>query len=96
MESSLGNKYSRILDKQSYTRIQTFDLIGVGATLIPSSADKRIVVGAPSVAGSPGDKAGMKYGYCITDQISNNDPNAKTVMMTVLTEGPADLRGRVM
>mmetsp|Transcript_18654 Transcript_18654/g.24873 ORF Transcript_18654/g.24873 Transcript_18654/m.24873 type:complete len:359 (-) Transcript_18654:485-1561(-) len=109
MVASLGDKYSRILDKQSYTRIQKFDLIGVGATLMPSSADKRIMVGAPPVAGSPADKAGMKYGDYITavngvptegrtafdiiDQISNDDPNAKTVTMTVLTEGPDDLKG---
>eukprot|EP00957_Ditylum_brightwellii_P173386 13201216-Ditylum_brightwellii.AAC.1 len=63
---------------------------------MPSSADKRIMVGAPPAAGSPADKAGMKYGDYITavngvptegrtafdiiDQISNDDPNTKTVV----------------
>ena len=108
MVSSLGDKYSRILDKAAYSRIQKFDLIGVGATLMPSPEDKRIMVGAPPVDGSEAQKGGIKYGdyivavngvptkgrtaFEIIDQISE-DPNAQSVTMTVLTEGPDDLKG---
>ncbi len=108
MVSSLGDKYSRILDKPAYARIQKFDLIGVGATLMPSPEDKRIMVGAPPVDGSEAQKGGIQYGdyiiavngvntqgrtaFQIIDQISE-DPNSKTVTMTVLTEGPDDLKG---
>lgn len=108
MVQSLGDKYSRILDKEAYGRIQKFDLIGVGATLMPDSVDKRIKVGAPPVDGSEAQKAGIKYGdyivavngvktegrtaFQIIDQISE-DPDAKLITMTVLTEGPDDIKG---
>ena len=62
MVNSLGDKYSRILDKSAYAGIQKFDLIGVGATLMPDPIDKRIKVGAPPVEGSEADKGGLKYG----------------------------------
>lgn len=107
MVKILGDKYSRILDKEGYARIQKYDLIGVGATLMPDG-DKRIIVGAPPVKNSEADLAGMKYGdfivavngvktegrtaFDIIDQISE-DPNAQVVTMTVLTTGPDDLKG---
>jgi len=104
---SLGDKYSRILDTDAYARIQKYDLIGVGATLMPDS-DKRIKVGAPPVKNSEAEKNGIKYGDFITavngmptegrtafdiiDQIAE-DPNAEVVKMTVLTTGPDDIKG---
>jgi len=107
MTKSLGDKYSRILDPQGYTAIQKYDLIGVGVTLMPN-ADKAIIVGAPPIAGSAADKAGMKAGdfvsavngvstkgrnaFDIIDQISEN-PNAKILTMTVRTQGRNDLPG---
>lgn len=109
MVKSLGDKYSRILDRDSYARIQKFDLIGVGATLMPDN-EKRIMVGAPPVPGSEAEKAGIKYGdyivavngidtkgrtaFEIIDQITE-DPKAdqSTITMTVLTQGENDLPG---
>lgn len=99
MVATLGDKYSRILDRESYARIQKFDLIGIGATLMPNT-DKRIMVGAPPVVGSEAEKGGLKYGDYITsvngvstigrtafeiiDQIS--DEESPYVKMTVVTE----------
>eukprot|EP00554_Chaetoceros_debilis_P007490 CAMPEP_0194077244 /NCGR_PEP_ID=MMETSP0149-20130528/3886_1 /TAXON_ID=122233 /ORGANISM="Chaetoceros debilis, Strain MM31A-1" /LENGTH=579 /DNA_ID=CAMNT_0038758193 /DNA_START=130 /DNA_END=1869 /DNA_ORIENTATION=- len=107
MVKSLGDKYSRILDRAGYTRIQKFDLIGVGATLMPD-ADKRIMVGAPPVQGSESELGGIKYGdyivavngiptagrtaFQIIDQLGEN-PNAESVSMTVLTQGTDDAKG---
>jgi len=107
MVRSLGDKYSRILDRDAYARIQKFDLIGVGATLMPDP-EKRIMVGAPPIKGSEAEKAGIKYGdyvvavngrettgrtaFDIIDQIAEN-PDADVVTMTVLTQGPNDLKG---
>lgn len=109
MVKSLGDKYSRILDREAYSRIQKFDLIGVGATLMPDN-EKRIMVGAPPVAGSEAEKAGIKYGdyiiavngietkgrtaFEIIDQITE-DPEAdqSTITMTVLSQGENDLPG---
>lgn len=107
MVRSLGDKYSRMLDRDAYARIQKFDLIGVGATLMPDQ-DKRIMVGAPPIKGSEAEKAGIKYGdyivavngkettgrtaFDIIDQIAEN-PNADVVTMTVLTQGPNDIKG---
>jgi len=101
MVATLGDKYSRILDRESYARIQKFDLIGIGATLMPNK-EKRIMVGAPPVVGSEAEKGGLKYGDYITsvndistsgltafeiiDQISEKD--SPIVKMTVVTENP--------
>jgi len=97
MVQSLGDKYSRTLDVQQYTAIQKYDLIGVGVTLMPNP-EKEIIVGAPPIAGSAAEKAGMKVGdkvvavnglrtkgrtaFDIIDQISEN-PNARTISMTL-------------
>ena len=107
MINSLGDKYSRILDVDAYTRIQKFDLIGVGATLMPDS-NKRIMVGAPPVAASEAERVGIKVGDYITavngvptegrtafdiiDQIGEQ-PNSGTIDMTVLTQGSDDVQG---
>lgn len=106
MVKSLGDKYSRVLDKSQYAAIQKFDLIGVGVTLMPK--DKQIVVGAPPVSGSASDVVGLQVGDYVTavngistsgksafdiiDQISD-DPNAPTVSMTIRSQGPDDLSG---
>lgn len=98
--SSLDDKYSRILDKDAYARIQKFDMIGVGATLMPDTTTKEIIVGAPPVAKSAADQAGLKVGdavvavngietagrtaFDIIDQISD-DPNSGTITFTVRT-----------
>jgi len=107
MTKTLGDKYSRVLDKEQYAAIQKYDLIGVGVTLMPN-ADRAIIVGAPPVPGSVADKAGIKLGdfvsaingvttqgrnaFDIIDQISEN-PNAKAITMTVRTQGSNDLPG---
>lgn len=108
MVKTLGDKYSRILDPQQYAAIQKYDLIGIGATLMPNE-NKDIIVGAPPVAGSASDQAGLKVGdyidaingiptkgrtaFDIIDQISEN-PTAKTVTMTVRSpERPDDVPG---
>lgn len=107
MVKTLGDKYSRVLDQPGYARIQKYDLIGVGATLMPD-ADKRIMVGAPPVKGSEADVNGMKFGdyivavngvetqgrtaFDIIDQIAEN-PNADVVTMTVLTQEADGAKG---
>lgn len=106
MVQSLGDKYTRMLDKEQYTAIQKFDLIGVGVTLMPN-AQKDIIVGAPPIDGSASDKAGLKQGDFVTavngrptrgrnafdiiDQIGEA-PNAKTVTFSILRDkGPSSL-----
>lgn len=103
MVKTLGDKYSRVISKDMYTAIQKYDLIGVGVTLSPNSA-KQIIVGAPPIAGSAAEKAGLKVGDLVTavnsvptagrnafdiiDQISEN-PSAKTISMTVQPKDPS-------
>lgn len=95
---SLGDRYSRVLDRDSYARIQKFDLIGVGATLMPDPSTKEIIVGAPPVQDSAAFKAGLKVGdavlavngvdtlgrtaFDIIDQISE-DPDSSKVTFTI-------------
>jgi C-terminal processing protease CtpA/Prc len=99
---SLGDKYSRVLDKDSYARIQKFDLIGVGVTLMPDPSTKEIIVGAPPVQDSAAFQAGLKVGdavlavngvdtlgrtaFDIIDQISEN-PDAGSVTFTIRSGG---------
>lgn len=107
MVKSLGDKYTRLLDKGQYAAIQKFDLIGVGATFMPDS-DKKLIVGAPPVPGSAADQAGLKIGdfleavngvstkgrnaFDIIDQISEK-PNAKTVTLTLRRQSKDDIPG---
>lgn len=97
MVQSLGDRYSRLLNSEQYAAIQKFDLIGVGVTLMPND-ERQIVVGAPPVAGSASDAAGLRVGdhvvavngvetsgksaFDIIDLISDA-PNAPTVTMTI-------------
>jgi len=97
MVSSLGDKYSRVLDKQQYTAIQRYDLIGIGVTFMPNEK-KEIIVGAPPIEDSASARAGLKQGdvissingvstrgrtaFDIIDQIGE-DPGAKTITLTV-------------
>jgi carboxyl-terminal processing protease len=97
MVASLNDKYTRMLDRDQYSAIQKYDLIGVGVTLMPDS-NKNIIVGAPPIPASEAARAGLKVGDFVTaingvptsgrtafdiiDQIAE-DPNAKTISMTV-------------
>ncbi|GAX09465.1 hypothetical protein FisN_6Lh156 [Fistulifera solaris] len=101
MVDSLKDKYSRVLDPAAYSAIQKYDLIGVGATLMPDE-NKDIVVGAPPIPGSAAARAGLQVGdtvlaingvsnkgrnaFDIIDQISEN-PDAPTITMTVQRKG---------
>jgi carboxyl-terminal processing protease len=101
MVATLNDKYSRVLDREQYSAIQKYDLIGVGATLMPD-ADKNIIVGAPPIAGSEAARVGMLVGDFVTainglptagrtafdiiDQISEN-PSAQSVSMTIRPKG---------
>ena len=98
---SLGDKYTRLLNWDYYTAIQIFDLIGVGAMLIPYAQTKRLMVDAPPVQGSIVNLGGMKPGdyiiavnrlntegrtaFNITNQISN-DTHYLFITMTVRTD----------
>jgi len=98
MVGSLNDKYTRVLDVDQYAAIQKYDLIGVGVTLMPNS-QKDIIVGAPPIAKSAGDNAGLKVGDFVTavdgvqtrgrnafdiiDQISEN-PDSKTITFSIV------------
>lgn len=103
---SLGDKYSRVLSVDKYQQMQKYDLIGVGAVLMPDQ-DGKLMVGAPPVPNGSAFKAGIKQGDYVTavngvqtagrtsfqiiDQLSENNPNAKTVRMTFRRVGENDL-----
>ncbi len=100
--SSLGDRYTRILDREAYARIQKFDLIGVGATLMPDPNTQEIIVGAPPVSKSAADMAGLRAGdvivavngmdtagrtaFDIIDQITE-DPKQGTITFSVRSPG---------
>lgn len=102
--ASLGDKYSRVLDRDAYARIQKYDLIGVGATLMPDEKTQEITVGA-ALKDSAADRAGLKVGdvvvavnglktkdktaFDIIDQISE-DPNAEKITFTIRSGNDAE------
>eukprot|EP00977_Amphora_coffeiformis_P009938 scaffold2310_cov164-Amphora_coffeaeformis.AAC.11 len=102
MVQSLQDKYSRLLSAEQYAAIQKYDLIGVGATLMPN-ADKQIMVGAPPIPGSAAALAGLQVGdivqavngqstegrtaFDIIDQIAGEDVNADTITLTIRKAG---------
>lgn len=108
---SLDDKYSRILDRSAYAMIQKYDLIGVGATLMPDPVTKLITIGAPPVVNSAADKAGLKVGdvvfavngvetadrtaFDIIDQISD-DPDSSVVTFTIRSKGSKERRDVVL
>ena len=55
----LGDKYTRILDKQYFEALFKYDAIGVGL-LFESNAGKQMVIAGPPITGSSADKAGLK------------------------------------
>jgi len=107
MVGSLNDKYTRVLDVDQYAAIQKYDLIGVGVTLMPNS-QKDIIVGAPPIAKSAGDNAGLKVGDLVTavngvqtrgrnafdiiDQISEN-PDSKTITFSIIRNARSDGNG---
>ena len=102
MVNTLNDKYSRTLTAEQYAAIQKYDLIGVGATLMPN-ADKQIMVGAPPIPGSAAALAGLQVGdvvqavngkstdgrtaFDIIDQIAGEDVNADTITLTIRKVG---------
>ena len=68
MTQSLGDKYNRILDRETYAeKIRQFDPIGIGLTFEQSLDDRdSFIVTSPPTPGSPADKAGIQRGDLIT------------------------------
>lgn len=90
---SVGDKYTRYLDRAGYEKIQKYDLIGVGAMLVPDGGDgtidgsktdtpRRLLVGAPPVANSPAEAAGLKKGSVIS-KINNVDVSGMTSFQVI-------------
>jgi len=58
MLSKLGDKYSRILDKQYFESLWKYDAIGIGL-IFQSTPGAPMVVSAPPISGSSSEKAGL-------------------------------------
>lgn len=85
---SLDDKYSRYLSKSEYAAIQKYDLIGVGATLLPDDGGK-LVVGAPPIPGSAAARAGIPEGSRIL-AVNGTPVGDKSAFEVVELVGPAD------
>ncbi|KAJ1424138.1 ClpP/crotonase-like domain-containing protein [Ochromonadaceae sp. CCMP2298] len=64
MLSLLGDKYTRLLDKQFFESLWKYDAIGVGL-LFQSDPGKNMYVSAPPIDSSSGAKAGIRKGDVI-------------------------------
>lgn len=61
MVASLGDRYSRVANKDEFERIMAFDPLGIGVVLIRNDQSE-VIVSSPPFAGSASAKAGLKQG----------------------------------
>jgi carboxyl-terminal processing protease len=61
MLKRLGDKYTRLLDKQFFESLWEYDAIGVGL-LFKSDPGQPMVIAGPPITGSSGEAAGLKKG----------------------------------
>lgn len=83
MLSLLGDKYTRLLDKQYFESLWKYDAIGVG--LLLQSGDKpgdKLIVSAPPLSGSSGEKSGLQKGD-IVYAINGKSTDGMTAMMAL-------------
>jgi len=59
--SELGDKYTRLLDKESFESLWKYDAIGVGL-LFQSEPGKTMVIAGPPISNSAGEAAGLHKG----------------------------------
>ena len=59
--SALGDKYTRLLDKESFESLWKYDAIGVGL-LFQSEPGKTMVIAGPPISNSAGEAAGLHKG----------------------------------
>ena len=57
----VGDKYTRLLDKNTYESLWKYDAIGVGI-LFQSDPNQPLIVASPPISGSSGSKAGIQKG----------------------------------
>jgi carboxyl-terminal processing protease len=81
MLGKLGDKYSRFLDKDQYQALFKYDAIGVGI-IFKSSPNEGLSVAAPPIAGSSGEKNGLREGDIIT-KINDKDATKMTAIQTL-------------
>jgi len=61
---TLGDKYTRLLDKDMFESLWKYDAIGVGL-LFQSDPGKPMVIAGPPISNSAGERAGLKKGDII-------------------------------
>eukprot|EP00929_Paragymnodinium_shiwhaense_P056981 TRINITY_DN28514_c0_g2_i1.p1 TRINITY_DN28514_c0_g2~~TRINITY_DN28514_c0_g2_i1.p1 ORF type:complete len:561 (+),score=87.53 TRINITY_DN28514_c0_g2_i1:48-1730(+) len=71
MISSLGDKYSRVVDADAFEKMMAYDPLGVGLVLT-RDANRNVVVSNPPFKGSSAAAAGLKEGD-IVDAVDGND-----------------------
>jgi carboxyl-terminal processing protease len=81
MLASLGDKYSRLMDKQSYENLYKYDAIGIGL-LFTSDPGMPLRVAGPPISGSSSEKAGLKQNDFIIsiDKETTEGMSAMTVL----------------
>lgn len=62
----LGDKYTRLLDTNSYEKLWKYDAIGVGL-LFKGQDNGEMIISAPAIKGSSGDLAGIHKGDIVTN-----------------------------
>lgn len=61
MIKGLGDKYTRLLDRDTYAKLSRFDVVGAGA-LFSANEDGELAIASPPISGSPAEKAGVQKG----------------------------------
>jgi C-terminal processing protease CtpA/Prc len=61
LTKSLGDKYTRVVTKDSYSKLARFDLVGAGVLFAPNDAG-HMSIASPPMPGSSGFAAGLHKG----------------------------------
>ena len=83
MLSLLDDKYTRLLDKKYFESLWKYDALGVGLLLQSSEVPgETMIISAPPLTGSSGEKAGLKKGDKIF-KINGKSTEGMTAMMVL-------------
>lgn len=92
MVTSLGDRYSRVIDAQTFEQLMAFDPLGVGLVLARND-QKEVIISSPPFAGSSAAKAGLQQGDLVdaVDDMNFNQLSLLAVADRVAQRDPASV-----
>eukprot|EP00434_Breviolum_minutum_P030648 symbB.v1.2.027102.t1/scaffold2758.1/size77635/1 len=92
MVNSLGDRYSRVIDSQTFEQLMAFDPLGVGLVLARNE-QKEVIISSPPFSGSSAAQAGLQQGDLVdsVDDMKFNQLSLLAVADRVAQRDPASV-----